>query len=107
LAPGGTTALTVEINPGTAEHLTVTPVLDANFEPVAAVTTSDASITLPLTAKADAAIANAFAPDWLSLGGNGAVSLRIDAVVAGEPLSITLDTEEPVQIVPPYQLALT
>ncbi|MHA6689972.1 PIG-L family deacetylase [Devosia sp. A449] len=107
LAPGGTASLTVEIDAGTADHLTITPVLDANFEPLAAVTTADTRITLPLTAKPDAAITNAFAPDWLSLGGNGAVSLRIDAVVAGEPLSITLDTEEPVQIVPPYQLALT
>ena len=106
LAPGETGSLTVEIEAGRAEHITLTPVLSDDFEPAAAITPAEARVSLPITARAAAGIANGFAPDWRSLGGNGAVSLRVDAVIGGEAVSVTLDTEQPVEIVPPYRLAI-
>ncbi|WP_323015106.1 PIG-L family deacetylase, partial [Devosia sp.] len=106
VVPGGRADLILETDPGLAESLVVTPRLGAYFEPVPAQACTAPRIAVPLLARADAPVANPFAPDWLSLGGNGAVSVEVEAVVKGERLSFALDTEEPVQIAPRHSLSL-
>ena len=106
VAPGGTIDLVLETDPGLAESLILTPRLGAQFEPVTPQACTGPRLVLPLRARPDAPVANAFAPDWLSLGGNGDVSVAVEAVVRGETLSFFRDTEEPVQIAPAHSLAL-
>lgn len=107
VAPGGTLTLTVEVDAGRAAEVTLTPVLGTGFEPAGTVPAATGRHMLTLTAKADAAIANGFAPDWESLGGNGNVALRVEARIGGETIAFVVDTEEPVQIVPAHDVSIS
>jgi len=107
VAPGGSIDLVLETDKGMAESLTATPRLGELFEPVAPQACMGPRLVVPLVAKATAPVTNPFAPDWLSLGGNGGVSVHIEAKVKGETLSFCVDTEEPVQIAPAHSLSLS
>lgn len=107
IVPRGQVDLVVEVERGLAESITVTPQLSGDFAPVAAQACNEFRTVLPLRAKADAAIGNAFAPDWSSLGGNGAVSVLVEAGMAGDVLRFFVDVEEAVQVSPAHNLAIS
>src|SRR5690606_28978962 len=107
IEPGGQVDLVIEVERGLAESITVTPQLSGDFAPVAAQACNEVRTVLPLRAKADAAIGNAFAPAWSSLGGNGAVSVLVEARVAGDVLRFFVDVEEAVQVSPAHSLAIS
>lgn len=105
-APGALLELVVEIEPGLADAITIEPVTGPLLDPVAAPKVTETTTVLPLQVRPDAPVGNAFAPDWRSLGGNGAISLNVHADIAGERLSFAVDTEEPLQAAPLHALQL-
>ena len=107
VVPGGSVDLIIEAEHGIAIALALTPVTSFAFGDVERVPTSDSQATISLEAKPDAAITNAFAVDWQSLGGNGNVSLKAEAIVLGETITFAVDTEEQLQLAPGHTLALT
>lgn len=106
VAPGETVDLIVEVERGTAQNIRVTPVASDAFLPTETVSIPGDCATIPLTARADARIENAFRPDWENLGSNGSVSLLIEAEVNGELIRFTRDTEEDLQLAPAYTVAI-
>lgn len=106
VAPGETVDLIVEVERGEANTLRVTPIASGAFAPLDSVEISGDRATIPLTARSDAKIENAFRPDWLSLGNNGNLSLLIEAEVNGELISFVRDTEEDLQLAPAYNVAI-
>jgi len=106
VVPGDSIDLVIEVEPGMAEHLTVTPITGPAFEPPATVLLTGNRAVVPLRARRDAVPGNPFYPDWLSLGGNGDVAVRADATVNNEAVSFLLDTEEPVQLAPAHTIAI-
>ena len=106
VTPGGTLDLVVEVEPGLAETIEITPITGRAFEPAAPLVVHTAA-AIALTVRPDAAVENAFAPDWQSLGGNGLISLLVRATVSGAPVSFRVDTEEPFQVAPHHPLSLT
>ena len=106
IVPGGNVDLILDIARGRADSLAITPMVDSAFLPIPTMTAYADRLVLPLTARPDAPIANAFYSEWQSLGGNGAVSLRIEASIAGETLLFPLDLEENPEITPAYDLAI-
>ncbi|ODT66886.1 MAG: hypothetical protein ABS75_25215 [Pelagibacterium sp. SCN 63-23] len=106
IVPGGQVNLVIEVERGRADSITVTPQLSGDFVPVAAQLCKEIRTILPLHAKVDATVANAFAADWSSLGGNGAVSVLVEARLAGDMLRFFVDVEEAVQVAPAHSLAI-
>lgn len=106
VVPGGSLDLIVEIEPGQADMIEIAPITGDALEAVAA-QRIDGAATIPLAVRPDAPVVNAFAPDWQSLGGNGILSLRVNAHVAGTAITFSVDTEEPLQVAPPHPLALS
>ena len=106
VAPGDTLELIVEIEPGLADTIEIEPVTGPLLHPAAARSVTEAKTALPLQVRADAPVDNGFAPDWQSLGGNGALSLLVHAGIAGERLTFAVDTEEPLQVAPRHSLQL-
>ena len=105
--PGDAFDLIVEIEPGLAEAIEIEARTDDLLEPIAPPQVTGPELVLPVQVRADAPVANAFAPDWQSLGGNGALSLRVNADIAGERVSFLVDTEEPLQIAAAHALQLS
>lgn len=103
---GGSVDLAIEAETGLATSLALTPASSAAFEPAAAAPIAEGEATITLSAKADAPITNAFAGDWLSLGGNGSVWLKAEATVLGERIDFAVDIEEPVQLAPRHQVSI-
>jgi len=106
MVPGGSVDLLVEVEPGLAQAIEIRPRTGAALEPVSAFPLGS-SAKVPVTVRPDSTIANAFRPDWQSLGGNGALSLQVNAEIAGEWISFMVDTEEPFEVAPPYPLSLS
>ncbi len=107
VAPGASLDLIIEVEPGLADSIEIEPVTGPILDPVAARRVTEAKTILPLQLRTNAPVSNAFAPDWQTLGGNGALSLLVHADIAGERLSFRVDTEEPLQVAPPHPLQLT
>lgn len=106
VAPAESVDLILEVERGEARSIRVTPLTSGAFAPTGSAEMSGNRMTVPLTACADEKIENAFRPDWLSLGGNGNVSVLIEAEVNGEAIRFVRDTEEDLQIAPAYMVAI-
>lgn len=106
VVPGGAFDLMVEVEPGLAETVEVTPVTGPALFPTAAQMV-ETSASFPLKVRAESAIENAFAPDWRSLGGNGMVWLNIRARLSGTEIAFRADTEEVFEVAPPHPLSLS
>lgn len=106
VAPGDTVDLILEAEPGEGKNIRITPLVSSAILPTAPVDLTGDRLGVPLTARADASIDNAFRPDWQSLGGNGTVSIRVEAEVNGETIVFHRDTEEDLQLAPTYTVAI-
>lgn len=106
MVPGGSIDLLVEVEPGLARAIEIKPLTGEALEPVPAFPVGT-SAKVTMAVRPDAAIANAFRPDWQSLGGNGALSLQVNAQIADEWISFMVDTEEPFEVAPPHPLNLS
>ena len=106
VAPGESIDLILEAERGEAQNIRVTPITSGAFTPSDATEISGTSLTIPLTARLDAKIENAFRPDWQNLGANGTVSVLVEAEVNGELIRFTRDTEEDLQLAPAYAVAI-
>jgi LmbE family N-acetylglucosaminyl deacetylase len=106
VAPGGTVDIAVELAAGSATDLRARILASDAFAPVADQKLNDGVTSLTLSAREDAPIANPFRPDWLSLGGNGDVSLVIDAIIGSDTIRFALDLEEDLQLAPAYRLSI-
>ena len=107
IVPGAALELIVEAEPGLAETITVEPMTNDLLEPIEPHRMSDSQLVLPIRVRADAPVTNSFAPDWQSLGGNGALSVMVRAEFGGEHVAFMVDTEEPLQVAPPHALRLS
>ncbi|KFL25647.1 hypothetical protein JP74_18155 [Devosia sp. 17-2-E-8] len=105
VVPGGEAELIIEYETGSADLLAVSAVVGSNLVAGEAMTEA-ARAVISIKAKLDAAICNAFAPDFYSLGANGALSVKVEAMVAGQKIAFAVDTEEALQIVPPHTVEL-
>lgn len=106
VTPGRTTELIVDIEPGQAERVTVTPTTKAPFLPVPSQVFAGDPLRFAIAADGDAAPRNAYRPDWQSLGGNGEVFLKVEAVVGGEAIAVAFDTDEDIEIAPAASVAI-
>lgn len=106
VVPGGSFDLMVEVEPGLADSVSVTPITGEALHSASGIVV-ETSGKIALSVRPDATVTNAFAPDWLSLGGNGAVFLEVTAEVAGAAVTFRVDTEEPFQVAPPHPLRLS
>ena len=106
VAPGGSLDLIIEVEPGLADSVEIEAVTGPILDPVASRKVTEPTTVLPLHVRADAPVGNDFAPDWLSLGGNGTISLLVHADIASERISFAVDTEEPLQVAPRHALQL-
>lgn len=64
-------------------------------------------LSLEIGTRADAQARNAFYPDWLSLGGNGALWFEGEAELRGQTIRFRLDTDVPVNILPQKSVELS
>lgn len=106
IAPGETADLLLEVERSAAKSIRVAPITSGTFLPADAAEISGTSLTIPITARAEAKIDNAFRPDWQSLGANGSVSLLVEAEVNGEVIRFVSDTEEDLRLAPAYSVAI-
>ncbi|WP_196259657.1 PIG-L family deacetylase [Pelagibacterium limicola] len=106
LPPAGETRLNIHVELGS--HLapvTIRPVLSDVL--AAAHSEQAGNITsFVLKVAADAIPANGFPPDFSSIGGNGLVSVKVETQIGGRAISVPIDLEEAVQIVPRHVVAL-
>ncbi|KKC39725.1 hypothetical protein WH87_06160 [Devosia epidermidihirudinis] len=105
LSPGSEGMLNVAIEQGQASDIAVQAVTISAIS-VDGPASGDTLIRIPIRVANDAPIANAYLPDFWSLGGNGAVSVALTATVSGQTIRIPVDLEEAVQIVPPASVEL-
>ncbi|MCS6757726.1 MAG: hypothetical protein MO852_00245 [Candidatus Devosia euplotis] len=92
--------------------------LDGNALPVTAKALAGADITVaapvagglgmsfPLTVSPDAALSAQFTPDFVNLGGNGALKVAISAAIQDHLATTVIDLEEPLTIAPAHTVAL-
>lgn len=106
VAPGASFDLIVEVERGLADAIEIEPVTSPVLDPAASRKVTEPTTLLPLRVRTGAPVGNAFAPDWQSLGGNGALSLKVHADIGGERVSFAVDTEEPLQVAPRHALQL-
>jgi hypothetical protein len=106
VAPGNSIDLIVEADRGSAEKVTVRPVVGSSFTSAGELALADDQVIIPIHAKPEAAVTNPFHRDWQSLSGNGQVWLEIEAVVGEETVCWAVDTDEPVQVAPLHELVL-
>ncbi|WP_116085160.1 PIG-L family deacetylase [Tropicimonas sp. IMCC34011] len=99
LSPGGRATLTLR----TADPLTDASDLTATMvtpEDVHAAAGSGDVPTFELTASEDASFSPQFTETWSALGGNGAIHMRLSTTLAGRPVAMPLDPEEPLIVAP-------
>lgn len=106
IAPGDTIELLLEVEKGTADAVTVTAIAGAAFAPAAPQRVTGPRTTIELKARPDAPVTNAFAPNWLSMGGNTGLFVQVEATVSGETLTFLVDTEERVEVAPAHALSI-
>ncbi|MBU1305409.1 MAG: PIG-L family deacetylase, partial [Alphaproteobacteria bacterium] len=104
LPAGASSALHVQINTDNPQ-ITVTPLVDADIT-LGAGTTAGPDVIFPLVIAKDTALSQQFAPDFASLGGNGALRVAISATVGGRLASTIVDLEEPLTIAPAHSVVL-
>ena len=103
LTPGAAATLTVVLKENaTAE---ITPNLPSGVR-VSGDAAKDGIHRFEITADADAALSNQYAPRWSSLGGNGPVSVVLTAVIAGRKATRALDLEAAFPIAPAHSVTL-
>lgn len=107
VAPGEAVDLIIEAERGTARNIRVTPITSAAFAPTGSVEITGDRATIPLTARPEARIENAFRPAWQGLGANGNVAVLVEAEVNGEVIRFFRDTEEDLQLAPAYSVAIS
>jgi LmbE family N-acetylglucosaminyl deacetylase len=108
VAPGGTIDLIVEAERGPADNLSITPIINAEVLDAAdTLRMTEDRTTIPLTTRVGAPIRNAYRNDWQSLGGNGDLSLLVEATIDDETIRFVLDTEEDLQLAPTYQVTIS
>lgn len=64
-------------------------------------------LDLPVSVATDIDLRNGFHPRFSSLGGNGLVSVRLEAVIAGEAVSWLADLEEPAELGPEASVSIS
>ncbi|SEN71537.1 N-acetylglucosaminyl deacetylase, LmbE family [Loktanella fryxellensis] len=105
LVPGGTARLRVtQPTPTTATKVTVTPVLPQGVTG-GTVAPAGAVVDLDLQVAVDAPFTPAFTAGFDPLGGNGSGWLDVAATVAGRRISISVDPEVPLCVVPAQDFA--
>ncbi|MET3926794.1 PIG-L family deacetylase [Devosia sp. 2618] len=105
LAPGAEGVLHVVVEPGSATDVLVRA-RTAPFISVDGPAAVENLISIPIRAASNAPITNAFLPGYAALGGNGPVSVELEAAIAGRTARISIDLEEAVQIVPANSVEL-
>lgn len=105
LVPGGTVEIVVDVTApaeiGVEPDLVLPPDLA-----IAARTADGARTSFTVAASADAAATTAYPPAFDALGGNGPLSVRLDARVGGRAVALDVDLEEALDIGPAASLTL-
>lgn len=105
LVPSGEGSVQVAVEPGLAGDIRVS-LATASFI-TSGETISDAPIwRIPIRAAADAPIGNGLRPGFSSLGGNGLISVLLEATIAGQQVRWHVDLEESAEIVPAHAVAI-
>lgn len=105
LVPGGEGTVQVAVEPGSAKDVRVSLAAASFITPGEAA--ADLPIwRIPLRAATEAPVSKAFHPGFASLGGNGPVSVLLEATIAGQQVRWLVDLEESAQIVPAQTVAI-
>jgi len=104
VVPGSRTILHVALE-GPADALSARPVAGPHLS-VAEDNRSGDRIRFGLAAEKDAPLTNPYPPHYRALGGNGEVSIALEAEIGGRKTRSLVDLEEPLRIVPNGSLVL-
>ncbi len=66
----------------------------------------DGIVDIPLTVSAETPLTNPYGQGWISLGCNGEVGATVEATIAGRSISVPIDLDEPLRIVPAQSVTL-
>lgn len=102
VAPSGTAALTITKGP---QPFTATPIC-ADGIATGPAQPGDGVIRYAISVDAEAPMSRLYAPDFASLGGNGALSVGIKASIGGRVVCGNLDLEEPFSVGPAQSVEL-
>jgi LmbE family N-acetylglucosaminyl deacetylase len=105
LVPGGSVDIAVTVAAPAETAVTVDLALRADLS-LAGRNTVDGTTRLTVTAPADVAPTRPYPPSFSGLGGNGPAAVRLSATIAGRPVAVDLDLEEPLDIGPATSLSL-
>ena len=102
LPPGGRARLQIARSPlaRTGHELTARPRIPPGWHAVTSAPDDADRLTFELTAAADAPPTSSFPEAFDALGGNGEAGVVLAGVLAGEPVEIALDLEEPLRVLP-------
>ncbi|MDB5585295.1 MAG: hypothetical protein JWP26_265 [Devosia sp.] len=101
-APGGSATLKIGVG---LEPISVTPIARGPMH-IGAATTGDGILSYPISVNSQAPLSGLYAPAFASLGGNGELSVEIQASIGGRNVRGSLDLEEPFSIGPAQSVAL-
>ena len=104
VAPGGASVLNIHLEPGSVS-VTVAPIAREHLI-IGAATTAGTIVQYPLTVAADAPLSNMYPPNFVSQGGNGELSVELQASIGGRSVRSVIDLEEPLTIGPEHSLEL-
>ncbi|WP_176084043.1 PIG-L family deacetylase [Martelella sp. HB161492] len=105
IAPGGTATLCVIVNERDMRDFEITPRLPKGIS-VASTEQIGETFKFILEAAETASLSGQYAAAWSSLGGNGAVSIRLSGTVSGRVVSARYDLETPLAIAPENSLTI-
>ncbi|MDB5537512.1 MAG: LmbE family protein, partial [Devosia sp.] len=101
-APGGSATLKIGVG---LEPISVTPIARGPLH-IGAATTGDGIVSYPISVNSQAPLSGLYAPAFAGLGGNGELSVEIQASIGGRNVRGSLDLEEPFSIGPAQSVAL-
>ncbi|MDB5528335.1 MAG: LmbE family protein [Devosia sp.] len=93
-APGGNATLNISIGP---EPFATMPVAKAPLH-IGAAVAGDSVVSYPISVNSQAPLSGLYAPGFSSLGGNGELSVEIEAVIGGRSVRGNVDLEEPFSV---------
>ncbi|HTN60616.1 MAG TPA: PIG-L family deacetylase, partial [Devosia sp.] len=98
--PGGTATLTIAPGP---QPVTATPIATGPFQ-LGPAASAEGLIRYPITVNSEAPLSTLYPPGFSSLGGNGALTVSLQAMIGNRTVRGSVDLEEPFSIGPSHSV---